>query len=94
MGAYKDVFGRDPAGAYAMLEVAMLSRSETCIEKSHLASSIANAVRSSIGKPRCLELGKTLSLPPAELREAAPSATSLSEGRPGGKTLVGLIPWG
>ena len=71
----------------------MLSRSETCIQKSHLAATLANAVRSSMGKSRCLELGATLSLPPAELREAAPSATSLSEGRRGGKTLLGLIPW-
>ena len=49
----KRAFGSDPAGAHAILELAILARADVCIEKSHMAQTIASQLRSGLGKPPC-----------------------------------------
>ena len=52
-------FQKDEPGLRAILELAMLVRSDTCIEYSHMAQTIANMLRIELGKPPCRRLGPT-----------------------------------
>ena len=58
--AMSDVWRKDKAGFYAIVELAMLARADVCIESSHMAHFIVNLMRMSLGKTSCHHLGGQL----------------------------------
>ena len=52
----------DPGSLHAILELAMLVRADECVEYSHMAQTISNLLRQSLGKKPCHHL---FAAPPA-----------------------------
>ena len=53
-------YRKDKPGFHAIVEVGMMVRADVCMERSHLAQSLANIIRSKMGKPRCLHVGESV----------------------------------
>lgn len=77
-------YRKDKPGFHAIVEVGMMVRADVCMERSHLAQSLANIIRSKMGKPRCLHVGESVDV-----------LTRLSAGVDSPKeSKTGIMQWG